>query len=107
MACVADDPMPATVPARLRWRRAPHRLVALVLPGTLLGSMLLLLAALLSPGGSTGREAIPGQWLAHPLAEALSRPATLIALLSLALAGWALAYLARPTSPLRTVPPSV
>lgn len=105
MARVADDPVPAAVP--LRWRRTPHRLVALVLPGTLLGSMLLLLAALLPPGGRTGSEVIPGQWLAHPLAEALSRPATLMGLLSLALAVWALAYLARQTGRPRMVPPTV
>jgi hypothetical protein len=107
MARVANDPVPATAPAGLRWRRAPHRLVALVLPGTLLGSMFLLLAALLSPGGRTGSEVIPGQWLAHPVAEALSRPATLMGLLSLALAVWALACLARQTGPPRMVAPTV
>ncbi len=105
MARVATDPVP--VPAGLRWHRAPHRLVALVLPGTLLGSMLLLLAALLSPGGRRGWGGIPVQWLTHPLAEALSRPATLMGLLSLALAVWALVYLARQTGQPRMVPPSI
>ncbi len=104
MARVANDPVPAPVPVPLR--RAPHRLVALVLPGTLLGSMLLVLAALLSPGGS-GRDVIAAQWLAHPLVTALSQPATLIALLFLALAVWALVGLARNTGQLPAVPPSV
>ncbi len=105
MARVANDPVPALAPVPLR--RAPHRLVALVLPGTLLGSMLLVLAALLSPDGGNGRDVISAQWLAHPLVTALSQPATLIALLFLALAVWALVGLARKTGQLPAVPPSV
>ncbi len=104
MARVANEPVPA--PARWHGEGLPQRVVARVLPGALLGSMLLLLAALWLPGGSPGREVISPQWLDHPLAEALSRPATLMALLSLAVAVWILVGLERQTAK-RPVRPAV
>ncbi len=106
MARVAGDPVPAPATTRQRWQRAPHRVVALVLPGALLGSMLLLLAALGLPEGGSGWDATIRQWLAHPLAGALSQPATLMALLSLALAVWGLVYLERQRWKLGMIPPA-
>jgi hypothetical protein len=87
------DAAPAPEPAMDRiWLKAPGRTVLLVLLLVFISNIAFFL--LLLPAASD-YLAVSWHWIVSPVAELLASPATLMALVSLALTVWILVYLNR------------